>query len=401
MLGILKKGTLLFSLFVFLCSGLSAEDWPRWRGSMGNSVYKANDWDLSKLSNNALWSASIGEGFSSPSVAKGKLFCLGYRNGKDTISCFDALTGRKIWSFSYNSSTGEHPGPRSTPTIDGNRVYTMSRLGVLYCLNLESGKEIWSQKLADNLNLKLPGWHLASSPIIRGNVLYLNVNRHGAALDKYSGDLIWSSSRDAAGYASPVFYENNGSVIMAMFGKDKIYAVNPENGKEIWSYNWKTGYDVNAADPLIIGDRMFLSTGYNKGAVMLDISGQKPKELWTSRATASHFSSFVEYEGYIYGNSGSAGRSFGSYTQCIDPEDGSIVWKEKKGFGSLILAGNKLVILNENGKLMIAEANPDGYTELANVKVLSGQCWTPPIMANGLLYLRNTEGNLVCYDLRK
>jgi len=400
MSGILEKGTLLFSLLVFLCIGLFAEDWPRWRGSMGNSVYVANDWDPSELSRNALWSASIGEGYSSPSVAQGKLVGFGYQNGKDIISCLDALTGRKIWSFSYNSSSGEYPGPRSTPTIDRNRVYVMSRRGVLYCINLENGKEIWSRKLSDDLNLGLPGWHLAGSPIIRGEVLYLNVNQHGAAINKHTGKLIWSSPRDAAGYASPVFYERNGRVIIALFGKNKIYAVNPENGKEIWSYNWNTPYDINAADPMILGEKMFLST-FNKGAVMLDISGANARELWITRATGSHFSSFVEFEGHIYGNSGGAGRSFGSYTQCIDPEDGSIIWKERNGFGSLILAGNKLIILNESGKLMIAEANTDGYTELESAQVLTGPCWTAPIMANGLLYMRNTEGNLVCYDLRK
>jgi outer membrane protein assembly factor BamB len=218
-------------------------------------------------------------------------------------------------------------------------------------------------------------------------------------LYKQTGRLAWSSGSGTGSYATPVLYTQGGRRYAAVFGRRAIYGVEVETGKVAWSYTWITGNDVNAADPLVFEDRVFISSNYGAGSALLDISGRQPKLLWRNPDMNSHFSSFVLMDGYIYGNDGFAGRRNGVF-RCLDAHTGRDMWSERLGFGSLIAADGKLILLTEQGDLHVAEATPAGYRQIASARsVISSSCWTPPVLSGGKIYLRNHRGDLVCLDV--
>lgn len=381
----------------------TSTDWPGWRGPNGNGISTETDWNPAALTDrpNIIWRASVGYGFSSIAVQDKYLYTMGNSGNEDTVYCLDANNGKVIWTFSYNCRLGEHPGPRATPTVDDGRVYTLSQEGHLFCLNAKNGKVVWKAHLAKDFGARTPKWGLAGSPVIDGDLLLLNAGVAGITLDKKSGKKVWASEPGIGGYAAPVLFDLNGNRYAALFGERALYGVELETGKRSWSYSWKTGHDVNAADPLIAGNRIFISSNYGSGCAMLQINDNKPHVLWKNGKFNSHFSSFIYIDGYIYGNDGTAWSDRGFF-RCLDADSGREMWSAALGFGSLIVVNNKLVMLNSTGDLIIAEATPEAYMEIARAEdVIPRKCWTPPAFSNGRLYLRNDRGEIVCIDLRK
>ena len=217
------------------------------------------------------------------------------------------------------------------------------------------------------------------------------------AVDKATGKVKWSSGGEGSGYASPVLFKQGRVSAVLVFAAKGLEAVESATGKELWSHPWKTGYDVNAADPLVIGDKVLISSGYDKGAALLSATGTACKVEWENKNLASQFSSPVAVGSVFYGISGNVGKG---ELCCIDQATGGVRWSHKEtGFGSLMLADGKLIILSEKGTLSIAEASPESYHELWSQKVLDGVCWTMPTLCNGLIYCRNDKGRLVCLAL--
>jgi outer membrane protein assembly factor BamB len=306
-----------------------------------------------------------------------------------------------IWSYSYPCILGQYQGPRATPTIDGDYVYTLSRWGDLFCFNATDGKVIWQTNIVDRFRARPPQWDFAGSPVIEGDLLILNAGVSGIALDKKTGKKIWSSKTGTGGYATPVVYDYEGKKYVAIFGEKALYAVELETGKQIWSYPWRTQHDVNAADPLVIGNKIFISSDYGSGCALLEFNDEKPQLVWKNRNLNSHFSSFIHIDGYIYGIDGFAGSTRGFF-RSLDIKTGNVVWQEQLGFGSLIAVNNNLIILNSKGDLFIVQAAPSSYQEVSRVSaVLPRTCWTPPAFSNGKIYLRNNLGDLVCIDVSK
>jgi len=183
-----------------------------------------------------------------------------------------------------------------------------------------------------------------------------------------------------------------------MFGQKAVYGVHLEKGELVWSYPWITSHDVNATDPLIIEDKVLISSDYGKGSALLKIKENKPSLLWENTNLKSHFSSIIYKDGYIYGNDGSPG--YGTF-KCIELKSGKEKWNSKLGFGSLMATQDHLIILTERGNLHIAKLTPKAYMEVSKVKVLTGTCWSPPVLCNGKIFCRNSRGKLVCIDVRK
>lgn len=394
--------TRLLLLGALVC-GTATADWPRWRGPKGSGISTEKDWSPKALlpAPTVAWKTNVGAGYAAVSVKDKLLYTLGNVDGKDTVVCLKADTGEPVWKHEYACAPGSYPGPRATPLVDDGLVYTLSREGHLFCLDAKTGAVKWQKNLVSDLQATNIGWGFSGSPCLDGKLLLINAGIRGIALDKATGDVVWSTAPGAGGYATPIPYQTDGGKRCAVvFGQKKVYGVDLKDGAELWSSGWETSYDVNAADPIVAGNRVFITSGYGKGCALLEVGAAKGARLeWQNQALRSHFSSAVLLDGHLYGIDGNAGKGD---LVCLEFKTGAEKWRKSTGFGSLVVADGKLIVLTENGGLLIADASPADYRELAAAKgVLGKTCWTMPVLCDGRLYCRNEKGDLVCLDLRK
>lgn len=376
-------------------------DWSHWRGPAGNGISPEKDWfsPWPPQGPKRFWKATLGAGYSSFALAGGRLYTMGNLAGRDVVYCLDAATGSALWKHSYPcGSDPSYPGPRATPTVDGDRVYTLSRKGHLFCLDAATGKLRWAREAARDAGARLPQWDLGGSVLVAGRLLVLNVGSAGLALDKETGETVWSSGKGPSGYATPVPYELQGRQGVALFGFNRILGLDPADGKLLWEHPWSTGCDVNAADPIVTGDKVFFSSGYGTGCALVQFEPGPPRVLWKNQNLAEHFSSPILLDGCIYGFDGNAG-SQGSL-RCLDLATGELKWSHGGLVGSLVAADGKLLILSELGELLVVEASPAAYKELARAQLVGGQCFTVPLLSGARAYCRNTAGEVLCVSTR-
>ncbi len=382
---------------------LVAGDWPHWRGPDRNGVTKESGWRAQWSGEPPIaWRAKVGLGFSSIAVANGRACTAGHADGTDTVFCFDAVSGKTIWKHSYPAELGDKDyegGTTGTPAFDGDRVYWLSRWGDLFCLNADDGKVVWSKNVAKETGAKIPRWGFTGAPLVHEDLLVLNVGEAGMAVEKKSGAIVWKSANNDAGYSTPLPVEHGGRWL-ALLGSEKSYlAVEIKTGKEAWRFRWLTEYGVNAADPIVQGDRMFISSGYGKGAALLDISGAEPKEVWKSKALKTQLNPAVFFEGHLYGVDGDTTQT--ASLKCIEFATGKEKWAHPGfGTGGVIIADSKLIALSAPGELIIAPASSDAFKPGARAQVLGPKCWTAPVLANGIVYCRNGRGDIAAVDLR-
>jgi len=396
------RSLLLLSLFgASLESG--ADDWPRWRGPDLNGISREKiiaSWPAEGPKQ--LWKASVGIGFSSVAVSQGRVFTLGNKDETDTVYCFDATTGKELWKHSYACPIDPkyyEGGPGSTPTVEGGRVYTLSKRGHLFCFEADGGSVIWQKNLMEELGVKKPEWGFAGSALVQGNLLVLNLGGAGTAIDKATGKVVWTSDTNAAGYATPVPFTVGDERCVAIFSGKSLVGVRVNDGRELWRHSWVTKWDINSADPILVGDKLFIST-FDRGCALLRLTGGSPKVVWENKNMANHFNSCVYWNGSFFGIDGNTDQP-AKDLRCIDGKTGDVKWKyDGLGLGSLMAADGKLIILSERGEVVIAEASPDAFKPLARAQVLGGKCWTTPVLANGRLYCRNARGDLICLDVR-
>ncbi len=386
-------------------ANLTAADWYRWRGPSLNGISSEKNWQTTWPAEGPkqLWKSSVGTGFSSVSISDGRLFTMGNENENDSVFCLDAKTGKEIWKHSYPCKLDPkyyEGGPSVTPTVDGKNVFTLSRKGDLFCLEATSGKVVWSKNLANDLGAEIPTWGFAGSPLVEKNHLILNVGSAGTALEKATGKVIWTSGKEAAGYSTPVPAKFGNQSCVVLFGAKSIFAATVKDGKKIWEHEWKTSYDVNAAEPIILGDKVFISSGYDHGCALLKIKEEKATVLWENKNLRNHINSSLLLNGFLYGFDGNAGPK--ANFNCVEFETGAIKWTEKNlGAGALMAADGKLIVLTDKGELIVAEATPDSFKTISRAQVLGGKNWTAPVLSHGLIYCRNAKGDLVCLDVKK
>lgn len=396
-------GVAIFGSAGLVAAMAEGVDWFRWRGPDLNGISTETGWNVSwpSAGPQRLWQANVGIGFSSVAVSQGRVYTLGNRDDQDTVYCFDAATGHVIWRHTYACKLGDkyyEGGAHSTPTVDGHRVYTLSKYGHLHCLEAGTGKVAWSKNLAEEVGAKAPTWGFASAVLTQGDVLYVNVGKAGTALEKATGKVLWKSGPDPAGYATPVPFTLAGKKGLAIFAEQSLVAVDPQTGAQLWEYPWKTRYEVNAADPIFQGDLVFISSGYDHGAALVRITDGQPATVWASKEMRNHYNSCVLLGGHLYGYDQNAD------LKCLAFETGEVKWTEKKlgkgGQGALMVADGKLIVLSETGELIVAPADPRGFKPISRAKVLGGKCWTTPVLSQGRIYCRNAQGDLVCLDVR-
>ena len=396
-------------LFIVLMGSqaLIGADWPNYRGPDHNGITRETNWSATWPNSGPkiLWKKPVGTGFSSFAVVDGRVYTMG-NTGKqgntDIVYCFNAETGQDIWTHAYPCPLEPkyyEGGTLSTPSVDNGKVYTLSKMGDLFCLNAATGTVIWQKQLNKDMGYELPTWHFSSSPLIQGDMLFLNLGDAGLALNKNNGALIWENGKGKCGYSTPTPYEMNGKPGLAIFGMNSVLAVSPQDGQKLWQFEWKTKHDVNAADPIISGNKVFITSGYGRGCALLEINGSSVNKVWESKAVRAQMNCLVLRDGYLYGFDD-------DILKCIKMADGTEQWQDKSlGKGALMMsADGRLIIMSDKSELAIAQAKPDQLNVLARAQVLAREkCWTTPVLADGRIYARNTPngkpGEMVCIDV--
>jgi outer membrane protein assembly factor BamB len=382
----------------------AGDDWAQWRGAARTGISAETGWMETWPADGPriLWKAQVGIGFSSFAVAKGRVYTIGHANDADTVFCLDADKGQVLWYHPYPADLGDkffEGGPTSTPTVDGDRVYTISKWGDLFCFDAASGKIAWQKNLATESSLPIPAWGFGGSPFILGDLLLLNIGEAGIAVEKATGRIVWKSAAAECGYSTPLPLPGSDSLVIFSSGRG-YHAVDAKTGKEAWRVKWTTQYGVNAADPVFDNGTMLISTGYGKGAALFKLGAGEPELVWQNKSLRSQMNPPVLIGGFLYGVDGDAGQK--TALKCVEMSTGTEKWSVPlTGSGALAAADGKLIVLGGDGTLMIAPAAAADFKPTAQAKVLTGKCWTVPVLANGRLYCRNAEGHVVCVDLRK
>jgi outer membrane protein assembly factor BamB len=387
-------------------------DWPQWRGPNGDGVSLETNllgtWPEGGL--RKLWERPLGRGFSCPVVARGRLFTMAQEDDppSESVLCLDAETGAEVWRFRYANRYEERmgDGPRSTPAVDGDFVFTLGPTGIFHCLRADTGEKVWRHDLLEEFHAPRPQYGVSCSPLVEGDRVFVMPGGPAggsvAAFDKHTGALLWKALDDPAGYSSPIAVTAAGVRQVLFFTNTALVSLAPEDGKLLWRHPWETPHGFNIATPLAFDNYAFISSAYTKGCTLLEITASADGSLaalpvYTHNRMRNYFASSIRKGGYIYGFDNND-------VVCMDVRTGKVAWREEgiRTFkkGSLTMADDRLIILSESGKLSLAEATPDGYHEISSCDVSRNKCWTVPIVAGGKLYVRD-EGRLVCLDLRK
>jgi len=380
-----------------------AEDWPQWRGPNRDGISKETGWlsTWPAAGPKQLWTASVGIGYSSFSISKGRLYTMGNVAEKDYVYCLDAETGQQKWAFEYacpsRDPNGYH-GTRCTPTVDGNYVYTLSREGHFFCLDTATGQKVWAREFKKDFGGKVPRWGFAGSPLIEKDWVLTEAGGPGAsvvAMNKLTGEVIWKAGSEGAGYSSLVAFDLGKERLLLQFAEDQLICRRMANGSELWKLPWKTSYGVNSATPIIQGDEAFISSGYGFGCARIKITPQAAQEVWRNKNMKNHVNSCVLVDGHLYGYDESE-------LKCLDWKTGEVKWGNKNyGKGALMYADGKLILYSQTGKLGLAEASPEGFKELASFQALTGKdTWANPVLANGRIYIRSLE-KMMALDVKK
>ena len=401
----------LFILLAFCLPGLRAGNWPQFLGPTRDGVYAGKDlarqWPASGP--RVLWKRDVGQGFANPIVADGTLILFHRVDDRDVVDALGADDGRELWSFSYptdyRDDFGFDEGPRASPVMAGDRIYTFGAQGILQCLGLGSGSRIWQVDTRSQFRPRKGFFGAACSPLVRDGAVYVHVGAKGAgvvAFDAGSGRTLWKATDDEAGYSSPVHVSIGGKPRIVSFTRNGVVSIDPATGRLGFRVRWRSRSraSVNAATPLIVGDRIFVSASYGTGALLLDVSGGSPEKVWTSNdALSNHYATSVYRDGYLYGFHGR--QEYGASLRCVEWRSGRVEWNQDGlRAGTVTLAGDRLLVLTERGELILAAADPGGFQVVSRAKVLEGTVRAYPALARGLLYARN-EKTLVCVDLRK
>lgn len=382
-----------------------AADWPRYRGPNLDGISTEAGMRTSGEAP-VLWSAEVGLGYSAPVVGGGRVILSGHDGrSQDTLFCLSEGTGEVLWQHSYKQPLGNlyfQGGTTGSATIDGDRVYQLARKGELFCLDAASGKVVWQRDLGSDFGYSKPTWGFTGAPLVWEERLFLAAGDSGLCLDKSDGSLIWKSADEEAGYATPHPVVRDGRRLAIFSNKRSYVCVDAGSGAELWRHRWMTRYGVNAADPIVSGDTVFLSSGYGKGATLLAWSGlEETSTIWQSREMQAQMNAPVLIDGHLYGISGNEGQD-GTGIRCLELATGAVKWTDSSvGHGALMAVQGNLLVLTESGELQVAPASPDSYAPTFRQQVVEPKVWTVPVYANGRAYCRNAGGKLVVLGMGK
>ncbi len=389
----------------------AAQDWPQYLGSNRDGVYRgpalAETWPASGP--RVVWKKQIGQGFSGPVVAQGHMILFHRVNNEEVVEALDPRTGAGQWRYAYPTNYrddfGFDEGPRAVPVVADGVVYTFGAQGQLHAIDLAKGTRLWSEDTARRFGVAKGFFGAAGSPLVEEGRVIANVGGKGAgivAFDAKSGKVLWMATDDEASYSSPVGATIGGRRSVIFLTRAALVGLDPATGAVQFRRPWRArlAASVNAATPLVVGDLIFVSAEYGPGAGVLRVEGANLVQLWASdEALTNHYATSVHSNGFLYGYHGR--QEFGPSFRAVELRTGKVRWSEDRfRAGSVMLAGERLLILREGGELILAAASPDAFRPIARAQILPAVVRAFPALADGFLFARN-ENTLVSLDLRK
>jgi outer membrane protein assembly factor BamB len=388
-------------------SNRTVEDWPQWRGA--NRDGKSAERGLLKAWPSGgpalVWQAQgAGEGYSSFSVANGKVYTLGARGGTEYVMAFDEATGKKVWDVAHGErfSNDRGDGPRGTPTVEGNLVYAYGASGDLASLDAATGKVHWKINVLKRFGGRNITWGLSESPLVLRDRILVNAGGPEAsivAVSRKDGSVLWRSQGDQAGYSSGILHEVGGIPQGIFFTGQRVIGLDTRDGRLLWSYDRVSNRTANIATPIARGNHVFVSSDYGTGAALLNLSpgggGISAREVYFTNEMRNHHASSVLVGEHLYGFSS-------AILTAMRFDTGEVAWKDRSvGKGSVIFADDRLYLFSERGVAGLAEANPEAYREHGRFQLKTGSLptWSHPVIANGKLYLRDQD-TIYAYDVR-
>ena len=390
-------------------------DWPGFRGPNRDDVVVGEslrtDWDARPPKK--LWKHPIGSGWGAFAVIGRRAWTLEQRGENELCVCYDIETGRELWSHAdavrFSSPQGG-VGPCSTPTVHDGKVVTQGGTGILNCLDAATGQRVWTRNTLDDAGSPNISWGQCGSPLIVDDLIIVSPGSNDQpsqgnksaviAYHRGSGKKAWASGSRMGSYASPHFATLNGLRQVLIYDGLGLMALSPENGHELWKFDWTNNPQVNAAQPILVDDhRVLIGSGYGQGSVLIGFdqnekSGSEvAKSRWQSKQFKLKFNSGVRCGDYLFG------LDEGMLT-CLNLVGGKRLWKQGRyGYGQLLLVEDKLLILTEEGDVVLVPATPESPRELARFHAIDGKTWSHPVLSRGRLLVRNSD-EAACFDLR-
>lgn len=420
----------------------SGSDWPGFLGPTGDSVSTEKGiikpWPESGL--RIVWQKQVGVGYAMPSMSQGRLFHFDRHGDQARLSCFNCETGGFIWKFefptNYEDYFGYNNGPRAFPVVDGERVYTHSAEGMIHCVNAVDGKLIWTVDTRVEFGVVQNFFGVGATPVVEGDLLIVPVggsprgeelgmrqrgNGSGVvAFDKRTGKVKYRVTDELASYAVPVMATINQRRWCFVFARGGLIGMNPITGKVDFQFPWRARMleSVNASNPVVVGDRVFISETYGPGSALLQVKEGGYNVVWSDadkrfdKSMQCHWNTPIHHAGYLYGSSG---RHLGdAELRCIELATGKVMWsKEDLTRASLLMIDGHFLCLTEVGQLRLLKVNPQKFEEISRMdlrvigksapaaerpRLAHDPWWAAPIVSHGLLYVRG-DNRLICFEL--
>lgn len=375
--------------------------WPDFRGRARDGVSSETiltNWPGGTLPE--LWRKPVGGGWASFVIAGNLVYTIEQRRQQEVVAAYDTATGREVWTHKYAADFQESmggPGPRATPTWHEGKIYSMGATGELFVLDGLTGKVVWHKNILEDNGAENITWAMSASPLIVDDTVVVQPggasNKSIVAYNKNTGARVWGSLGDRTSYASPMLVTLAGKRQIVTITAMRAVGLDASSGKLLWEYPWTTEYDINSAQPIIVGPhQLVISSGYGHGAAMLEITASGAKKIWENKKLKNKFNSSVFLDGYIYGFDE-------SIFTCIDAKTGEPTWKAGRyGYGQVLLASGHLVITGEQGEVVLLKADPTAHHELFKFQALEGRTWNVPAIADGRLFVRNAT-EMVAYKI--
>jgi len=388
-------------LALFMANSAFAADWPQFHGPTrdNQSPETGLNWNWPKDGPPIAWKRDVGHGWSGPVVAGKRLIFFHRIDDSEIVLCLDPSNGQELWKHSYRTryrdDFGFDDGPRATPLIAGDRVFTLGANGDLHALELATGKKLWSRNLLTDYGAAKGFFGVACSPMIAAGKLLVNVGGPGAgivAFDPATGKELWKANGDAASYSSPTLATIDGSTLALFLTRAGLVALEPETGKVRFSFPWRPRLNesVNAATPLAWKNEILITVSYGTGAALLKPKGGELEEIWSGdKSMSCQFNTPVRVGDYLYGSHGRVDAK-NVDLRCVEWRTGKVRWSQPKfGATSLIAVDGGILGLVESGDLIRFEASPDGYREKARATILGSPTRAAPALADGWLFARD------------
>jgi outer membrane protein assembly factor BamB len=426
-----ERSTFVIILGLLLTIQVFGAEWPQWRGPDRDGIWREDGIveTFEGREPSVLWRAQIANGYSGPTVAKGRVYITDRLTSParlERVHCFDATTGKIIWSYDYPceyKSVEHEDGPRASVTIDAKRAYSLGTMGHFFCFNAENGNVIWNRNLFTEYKIKMPLWGLSASPLVEGNLVIVQIGGRGGAcvvaFDRVTGQEKWRALDDSASYSAPIVIEQAGKRIVVCWTAERLVGLDPLSGALDWQHPYPPGrLSQNIATPVFQNRYLFVSSFFD-GSLLLKLDPGKlaVREVWQRKGSSERntdslhccISTPILEGNYIYGVD-----SYGEL-RCLDLKTGDRIWESLDAVPKarwsnihMIRHEDKVWMFNERGELIISKLSPEGFHEISRTRIIEptkgqlpqrgGVCWAHPAFAYKKIYVRN-DNELLCIDL--